>query len=88
MRWCNSPSSKGLRPLWDKFDDEQQNDASHFLQELVGLAAPTRVSPGYHQVDYAQQVHQRRAFPVRLIFPDQHGSEDRGMGKHSGRAGL
>ena len=37
---------QGLRPLWDKFDDEQQNDASHFLSEMVGLANPTQVIVG------------------------------------------
>lgn len=67
---------QGLQPLWDKFDDAQQNDASHFLSELVGLANPTQVIVGYHQVDFAQQVHQRKAFPVHLIFPDQQGSDE------------
>ena len=67
---------QGLRPLWDKFDDEQQNDASHFLQELVGLAHPTKVIMGFYQVDHSQAVHHRKAFPVHLIFPDQAGSEE------------
>ena len=66
----------GLRPLWTKFDDEQQNDASHFLQELVDLADSKVVILGHHLVDSNQRVHHRKVFPTHLIFPDQSGSEE------------
>ena len=66
----------GLRPLWAKFDDEQQNDASHFLQELVDLADSKSVILGHHLVDFNQRVHHRKVFPKHLIFPDQSGSEE------------
>lgn len=32
-----------LRPLWSKFDDMVQDDASHFLQELVRISDSNRV---------------------------------------------
>ena len=66
----------GLQSLWTKFDDAQQNDASHFLQELVDLAESPSVIQGYHQVDFHQQLSKRRAFPVHLIYPPDSGSEE------------
>ena len=62
--------------MWTKFDDEQQNDASHFLQELVDLADSKEVILGHHLVDLNQRVHHRQVFPTYLIFPDQSGSEE------------
>ena len=59
-----------------KFDDSQQNDASHFLQELADLADSPSVIQGYHQVDFHQQVSKKRAFPVHLIFPPEAGPEE------------
>ena len=66
----------GLQSLWTKFDDSQQNDASHFLQELVDLAESSLIIQSYHQVDFHQQVSKKRAFPVHLIFPSEEGPEE------------
>ena len=60
-----------LQPLWDKFNDLVQDDASHFLQELVRLSDSKAVIRHYHHVDFRQEVHMREAFPTHLIFPTQ-----------------
>lgn len=57
------PALKTMAPLWTKFDDQFQDDASHFLQELVGMAQTNGVIQSYHHVDFRQEVHQRQAFP-------------------------
>ena len=64
-----------LRPLWEQFDDMVQDDASHFLQELVRLSDSNAVIKQYHHVDHRQEVHPREAFPTRLIYPDNEGQE-------------
>lgn len=70
------PNLEGLGPLWRKFDDQFQDDASHFLQEMVNLADSARVIQSYHQVDFRQAVRQKKAFPIHLIYPADHGPED------------
>ena len=58
-----------LRPLWQQFDDQIQDDASHFLMALADLAESARIIPGYYHVDHRQQVHKRKSFPIHLISP-------------------
>ena len=67
------PALPGLESLSNKFDDNTQDDASYFLQEMVELAQAEQVIKSYHSVDFAQQVHHRQAFPVHLIFPEKEG---------------
>ena len=67
------PALPGLESLWNKFDDDTQDDASYFLQEMVDLAQTEQVIKSYHSVDFGQQVHQRQAFPVHLVFPEKEG---------------
>ena len=56
-----------LRQLWQTFDDQIQDDASHFLMNLARLANSEKVIKGYYHVDYRQQVHRRESFPIHLI---------------------
>lgn len=70
------PNLQGLESLWETFDDTKQDDASHFLQELVALADTRRVIQGYHQVDFRQEVHAYRAFPFHLIFHEDQGTNE------------
>ena len=70
------PNLPGIEKLWEQFDDSKQDDASHFLQELVALAETKRVIQSYHHVDYRQEVHQCRAFPMHLIFHEDQGTND------------
>ena len=46
----NITSLPTLRPLWQQFDDQIQDDASHFLMALADLAESTRIIPGYFHV--------------------------------------
>ena len=64
-----------LKPLWEQFNDLVQDDASHFLQELVRLSDSSNVIKQYHHVDFRQEVHLREAFPTHLIYPDNEGQE-------------
>ena len=59
-----------MQPLWERFNDMVQDDASHFLQEMVRLSDSKTVIRHYHHVDHRQEVHLREAFPTHLIFPD------------------
>ena len=56
-----------LRQLWQTFDEQVQDDASHFLMDLARLANSEKVIKGYYHVDYRQQVHRRESFPIHLI---------------------
>ena len=67
---------KTLRPLWEKFDDSVQDDASHFLSELNELSATDQTMVHYYQVDHRQRVHQRKAFPVHLVCPETQGPQE------------
>ena len=46
-----------LKPLWKQFDDMVQDDASHFVQELVRLSDSNKVIRQYHHVDFRQEIH-------------------------------
>ena len=70
------PKLPGLETLWETFDDNKQDDAYHFLQELVAIAETETVIQSYHQVDFRQEVKQHRAFPVHLIFHASQGPDD------------
>ena len=70
------PKLPGLEVLWEKFDDNKQDDASHFLQELVAIAETDHVIQSYRQVDYRQEVQQHKAFPVHLLFHASQGPGD------------
>ena len=61
---------KTLRPLWGRFDDNVQDDASQFLLELNALADTTKTISHFYQVDHRQQVHRRAAFPIHLVCPE------------------
>ena len=65
----NITSLPTLRTLWQQFDDQAQDDASHFLMALAHLAESPRIIPGYYHVDHRQQVHRRKSFPIHLISP-------------------
>ena len=58
-----------LQQLWQTFDEQIQDDASHFLKDLARLASSDKVIKGYYHVDYRQQVHRREAFPIHLLSP-------------------
>ena len=58
-----------LQQLWQTFDDQVQDDASHFLMDLARIANSDKVIKGYYHVDYRQQVHRRESFPIHLISP-------------------
>ena len=53
-----------LRPLWFKFDDTIQDDAAHFLTEMVDLAQPANVIMHHFHVDHRQTVYKRKEFPT------------------------
>ena len=61
---------KTLQPLWERFDDNVQDDASQFLLELNALANTNKTINHYYQVDHRQQVHRREAFPIHLVCPE------------------
>ena len=52
-----------------------QDDASHFLQELVNLSESNKVIKQYRHVHFRQEVHLRNAFPTHLIYPEEGGEE-------------
>ena len=58
-------------PLWRKFDDKVQDDAAHFLAEMVELAQPEHVITHHFHVDYRQTVHRRKEFPTLLILENK-----------------
>ena len=58
-----------LQKLWQTFDEQVQDDASHFLMDLARLACSDKVIKGYYHVDYRQQVHRRESFPIHLLSP-------------------
>ena len=43
---------KSLKPLWERFDDSVQDDASQFLLELNELAESEKTLAHYYQVDH------------------------------------
>ena len=57
----NITTLETLAPLWETFNEAAQDDAAHFLQQLVHLAKPTKVITQYHHVDHRQKVHLRAA---------------------------
>ena len=57
----NITTLETLAPLWETFNEAVQDDAAHFLQQLVHLAKPTKVITQYHHVDHRQEVHLRAA---------------------------
>ena len=65
------PQLQPLKPLWQKFDENAQDDAAHFLLELKDLAQPQQVITQYYHIDHRQEVHQRKEFPMHLIFEDK-----------------
>ena len=65
-----------LRPLWSKFDDTVQDDAAHFLTEMVDLAQPASVITHHFHVDHRQTVHKRREFPTHLIFENKRSPQE------------
>ena len=71
----NITTLETLAPLWETFNEAAQDDAAHFLQQLVHLAKPTKVITQYHHVDHRQEVHLRAAFPTHLIYPEDVGEE-------------
>ena len=67
---------KALRPLWERFDDNVQDDASQFLLELNELADTNNTISHFFQVDHRQQVHRRAAFPIHLVCPETPEPQD------------
>ena len=65
-----------LRSLWQKFDDAVQDDASHFLAEMVELAKPDHVITHHFHVDHRQTVHRRKKIPTHLIFENQNRPQE------------
>ena len=47
----NITTLETLAPLWETFNEAVQDDAAHFLQQLVELADSKRVIRQYHHVD-------------------------------------
>lgn len=64
-----------MTPIWQKFNEEVQDDDSHFRQELVVMAGSDKVIKQYRHVDYRQEVHLRDAFPTHLIYNETGGEE-------------
>lgn len=52
-----------------------QDDASHFLTDMIDLAETQQTLTHYFHVEYRQEVHRRKAFPVHLVFPDSAESQ-------------
>ena len=71
----NITTLETLAPLWETFNEAVQDDAAHFLQQLVHLASSKKVITQYHHVDHRQEVHLRAAFPTHLIYPEDGGEE-------------
>ena len=71
----NITTLETLAPLWETFNEAVQDDAAHFLQQLVHLASSKKVITQYHHVDHRQEVHLRAAFPTHLIYPENGGEE-------------
>ena len=65
-----------LSSLWQKFDDTVQDDAAHFLAEMVELAKPKHVTTHHFHVDHRQTVHRRKEFPNHLIFENQNRPQE------------
>ena len=65
-----------LRALWEMFDDSVQDDASHFITEMIDLAETKNVITHYYQVDYHQQVQWKKAFPVHFLFLNNTASQE------------
>ena len=65
------PQLQPLKTLWQKFDDNVQDDAAHFLLELKDLAQLMQVIMQRYHVDHRHEVQQRTEFPARLIFEDK-----------------
>ena len=65
-----------LRPLWFKFDDTIQDDAAHFLTEMVDLAQPANVIMHHFHVDHRQTVYKRKEFPTHLILENKRSPQE------------
>ena len=48
----NITTLETLAPLWETFNEAVQDDAAHFLQQLVELADSNTVIRQYHHVDH------------------------------------
>lgn len=72
---CGGTTLETLATLWETFNEAVQDDAAHFLQQLVELGDSKNVIRQYHHVDFRQEVHLRAAFPTHLIYPEDGGEE-------------
>lgn len=64
-----------LRPLWEVYSDQVQDDASSFLASLVDLAGSQEIVDTVYHVDYHQVQSKRKAFPTHLLYPEGNGPQ-------------